>query len=161
MRNVRWAWGAAALAGAALVTGVGMASGVVAPAEDDLAVVKRAVAQSAPPADKPAAARTEGQPLQPETARAQTPRQVRTGKEPTWLKVRVTDKESGRRKVTVNVPIALVRAFDDGFPIDFGCHGEYKHRCSIRVGDVLDALEAGQDLVEVDDEHELVRIWVE
>jgi hypothetical protein len=160
-QTAAWAWGGASVAGAVLAAGLLATRPVTAAgpgnlAEDDLAVVKRAVAQSAPAVPEQPAARAEREePRNPAARPART-----AGKEPTWLKVRVTDKGTGRKKVTVNVPLALVRALDDGFPIDFGCGREHR-RCSIRIGEVLDALEAGQDLVEVDDENELVRVWVE
>ena len=127
--------------------------------EDDLTVVKRAVAQAAPreaaPARRPESAR-------PEAEEKVAERRARPlGKEATWLKVRVTDKSTGRRKVTVNVPLALVRAVGDGWPrIDFEC-GDRHARCAIKVSEILAALESGQDLVEIDEEDESVRVWVE
>lgn len=111
--------------------------------EDDLTVVKRAVAQAAPtpqalPDDRPVA---------------------RSGSKPQWLRVRVTER-SGKR-VRVNLPLALVRAVGD-WPIDFGCGWEgERRRCKLRISEVLEALDAGQSLVEVDDEGTTVRIWVE
>lgn len=158
----RVVWGAAALAAvAAIATGIAAASGSGLGAEDDLAVVKRAVAQSTQVVpDKPAATRTED----PAPRREAVPRRA-AGKEPTWLKVRVTEKGTSRKKVTVNLPLALVRALadDDGdFPVNFGCGDGHRHRrCSIKLAEVLDTLESGQDLVEVDDDEQLVRIWVE
>jgi hypothetical protein len=113
---------------------------------DDLTVVKRAVAQAAAPAApavKPAAS---------------APRSSK----PQWFKVRVVDKGSKKGRVTVNLPLALVRAFGDT-PFDWRCGGDEHpaRRCSIKVADVLEALEAGQELVEVDDENSVVKIWVE
>jgi hypothetical protein len=137
---------AAAIAATALALG-GLVRAAAQEGADDLAVVKRAVAQTTPPAAAPAA-----------KAPAPGPR---TGK-PTWLKVRVIDKGSKKGRVTVNMPLALVRAFGDA-PIDWKCGGEEHpgRRCSIKVAEVLEALEAGQDLVEVDDENSIVKIWVE
>jgi hypothetical protein len=157
----RLAWGAAALAAAAAVaTGIAVASGAGPAVEDDLAVVKRAVAQSTQVApDTPATSRTPDPEPRPEAAKRA---RASSGKQPSWLKVRVTEKGTSRKKVTVNLPLALVRALDDGdFPIDFGCWENRHRRCSIKLAEVLDALESGQDLVEVDDEDQLVRIWVE
>jgi hypothetical protein len=114
-------------------------------APDDLTVVKRAVAQSAPPAA-------------PVVKAAPAPR---PGK-PSWLKVRVLDKGTPKRRVTVNVPLAIARALGDA-PLDWKC-GEVdrpSRRCSIKISEVLEALEAGQDLVEVDNEEQIVKIWVE
>jgi hypothetical protein len=154
-RGVRRASAAAALAlaGAAAASMVVRASAGPAP-EDDLAVVKRAVAQSTV---APAA------PARPAEERPRAERPLRaSGKEPTWLKVRVTDKTTGRKKVTVNLPMALVRAVGDGWPrIDFDC-GEHRHaRCAVKVSEILAALEAGQDLVEIDEDDQTVRVWLE
>jgi hypothetical protein len=136
---------AAAIAAAALALG-GLVRAAAQEAADDLAVVKRAVAQAPSPA-APA-------------VKAQAPA-PRTGK-PTWFKVRVVDKESKKTRVTVNMPLALVRAIGDT-PFDWKCGGDEhpRHRCSIKVSEVLEALESGQQLVEVDDEQSIVKVWVE
>jgi hypothetical protein len=134
---------AAGIAGTALALG-GLVRAAAQETADDLTVVKRAVAQApAAPAVKPAA-------IAP-----------RSGK-PQWFKVRVVDKGSKKGRVTVNLPLALVRAFGD-MPFDWKCGGDEHpaRRCSIKVADVLEALEAGQELVEVDDENSIVKIWVE
>jgi hypothetical protein len=135
---------AAGIAGTALALG-GLVR-AAAQTADDLTVVKRAVAQApapAGPAVKPAAS---------------APR----SRKPQWFKVRVVDKGSKKGRVTVNLPLALVRAFGDT-PFDWRCGGDEQpaRRCSIKVADVLEALEAGQELVEVDDENSIVKIWVE
>jgi hypothetical protein len=141
--------------------GVGMAAGPGPEQDDDLAVVKRAVtgrkvAQVAP--DTPAPRSVSGD----ETPRATTRPARAAGKEPTWLKVRVTEKGSNRKKVTVNLPLALVRAVGDGWPeIDFACGDRRPARCAVRISEILAALEAGQDLVEIDEEDQMVRVWVE
>jgi hypothetical protein len=135
---------AAGIAAVALALG-GWARAAAQETPDDLTVVKRAVAQAPAPA-----------------APAVTPSPApRTGK-PQWFKVRVIDKGSKKGRVTVNLPLALVRAFDD-VPVDWRCGGEDRpaRRCSIKVADVLEALEAGHELVEVDDEERVVKIWVE
>jgi hypothetical protein len=136
---------AAGIAGTALALG-GLVRAAAQETADDLTVVKRAVAQApapAAPAAKPAAPAP------------------RSGK-PQWFKVRVVDKGSKKGRVTVNLPLALVRAFGDT-PFDWKCGGDEHpaRRCSIKVADVLEALEAGQELVEVDDENSIVKIWVE
>ena len=141
---------AAVLGLSALAGGVG-AQGRAA-SEDDLAVVRKAVASPAPAGVQP----------RPKA----TPAVARVGAEPQWFKVRVVDKASGRRKVTVNLPLALVRAFGDE-TVDWGCRddatpGHARARChTLRLGDLLQTLEAGQSLVEVDDEEASVRVWVE
>ena len=149
--------GAIALVAIAVASLAVVASTGPAP-EDDLTLVKRAVAQASPSPAAPPARATERPAPEEKTAE---PRPLASGKQPTWLKVRVTDKQTGRRKVTVNLPLAVVRAVGDGWPrIDFDC-GEQRARCGIKVSEVLAALESGQDLVEIEEEHESVRVWVE
>ena len=161
-RRERMAWGVVVVAVAGLVAvGAVVAAGSGIAPEDDLAVVKRAVsAQSAvaAPPDTPGGTRVEGAEPSREAAR---PRRT-SGKEPTWLKVRITEKGTSRKKVTVNLPLALVRAVGDDWPrIDFDC-GDNRHaRCGIKISEILATLEAGQELVEIDDEDQLVRVWVE
>jgi len=136
---------AAGILGAALAVG-GLARAAAQEAADDLTVVKRAVAQTAPPAAN--SVKAEALPS-------------RSGR-PTWFKVRVVDKGSKKTRVTVNMPLALVRALGDR-PFDWKCGGDDRprSRCSIKVSEVLEALEAGQELVEVDDENSIVKVWVE
>ena len=129
-------------------------------ADDDLAVVKKAVASPQAPASPDAL--QEGRP-------ALAPREA--GKpEPQWLRVRTFAKDAKgepRKRVSVNLPLSLVRALDD-FPIDLCRHGrpddakvDGKRRCDVRLADILSALEAGQELVEVESDEETVKIWVE
>jgi hypothetical protein len=135
----------------------------LAGADEDLAVVKRAVAlarsgqaPASPPAEAPPAA-------------APAPR--KGGKpEPQWLRVRVLERDAKgetRKRVSVNPPLSLVRAFDD-FPIDLCGHHRRtdeprpdERRCVLRVADVLAALEGGQDLIEVAAEEATVKVWVD
>ena len=133
------------------------AAGVViaASAEDDLAVVKRAVGrQAAPPSTPPAATGAE----EPITRPTGGPR-----RDLRWFKVRITERGAKKARVTVNLPIALVRALGDDFPIDIGRHGGWRggRERTIRLGEVLATLEAGQSLVEIDDNDATVRVWVE
>lgn len=118
--------------------------------EDDLAIVKRAVA------DSQATAVPEGPPTKasPPAARKE---------EPQWLKMRIVEKTGKKARVSVNLPLALVRAVGDDWPIDWHCgrEGKEHRRCSIRIGEVLGALEAGQQLVEIESEDATVRVWVE
>src|SRR5262249_26054594 len=112
-------------------------------ADDDLAVVRKAVGQTTPaPAASPARSEREEAPA----AKDRTPR---------WLKVRVQER-SGKR-VSVNVPLGLARALGD-VPFDFGCG---RHRCKMTVGEVVRSGEAGKELVQVDSEEATVRVWVE
>lgn len=112
--------------------------------EDDLAVVKRAV-QETPRA---------------EADRDESPA-IRKGGKPQWLRVRIAERNG--KRVRVNLPLSLVRAVSD-WPIDFGCGSRYDdspRRCKLKIGEVLEALDAGQSLVEVDDDGTKVRIWIE
>jgi hypothetical protein len=139
---------AAALGGAVLLAA---AEGQKAK-EDDLALVKRAVAsnQAVSPAARPQA---EVRPA---------PRAAVRDHDPQWFKVRVVDKATGKRKVTVNLPLAVVKALGDDMPIDWPCGGrESRIHSTLKLSEVLSALEAGQDLVQVDDEDSEVRVWVE
>ena len=115
-------------------------------------LVKRAVAsnQAVSPAARPQA---EVRPA---------PKAALRDHDPQWFKVRVVDKATGKRKVTVNLPLAVVKALGDDMPIDWPCGGrESRVRSTIKLSEVLSALEAGQDLVQVDDDDSEVRVWVE
>jgi hypothetical protein len=153
------------ISGTALLAGIALAlaGAGVAGADEDLAVVKRAVAvagnsqaPASPPAEAPPAA-------------APAPR--KGGKpEPQWLRVRVSERDAKgetRKRVSVNLPLSLVRAFDD-FPIDLCRHHRRTdeprpdaRRCDLRMADVLAALEGGQELVEVESEDATVKVWVD
>ena len=131
--------------------------------EDDLALVKRAVAES-PATTRVVAGNAAAAPAAGPQAETKTsPRASSRGADPQWLKVRVVDKVTGKKKVTVNMPLSLVRALGDEMPIDWPCGGaEAAHvRSTLKLSQVLAALEAGQDLVQVDDEDSEVRVWVE
>ena len=125
------------------------AAGMAWAAEDDLAVVKRAVARQEVKAADP-------------VPRDERPAAARKASELKWLKVRVTEKGTKRAKVTINLPIALVRALGDDYPIDFGRrHWHEAGEKRVRLAEVLAALEAGSPLVEIDDDDAFVRVWVE
>lgn len=111
--------------------------------DDDLAVVRRAVAaQSAPRPEAP-------------PARAErTDAPARTDK-PRWLKVRVQER-TGKR-LSVNVPLAVARALGD-LPVDLDCG---RRRCKLTLDEVLRSLDSGQDLVQIEGEDATVRVWVE
>ena len=147
---------ALALAGTA---GAGLATS----GEDDLAIVKKAVASPAPARARQArtTVAAAGQ-AAPAPAVEAAPR-ARTGREPQWFKVRVVDRGTGRKKVTINLPLSLVRALGDD-TIDWGCRtGEGDgHKChSVRLSEVLRSLETGQELVEIEDDEATVKVWVE
>jgi hypothetical protein len=127
--------------GAALILGRAVA------ADDDLAVVKRA---------------TTGEAQAPPEAEKAGPTPTRKGTSPQWLKVRIVEKSGKKSRVSVNVPLALVQALGDECPIDWhlkaGHNGETR---KIRLSDVLKALQAGQEIVQIEDDDSTVRVWVE
>jgi hypothetical protein len=120
-------------------------------AEDDLQLVKKAVlsaqaAPSRPPAEDPA----------PPAAARPAPR---TG-EPQWFRVRIVEKAGKKARVSVNLPLVLVRSLGDEWPIaERGRCREGGH-CPT-LGEVLRALDSGQSLVEIEDDDATVRVWVE
>lgn len=124
-------------------------------AQDDLQAVKKAVLASSgqerarPPAeapDTPAEAKPQPQP--------------RRG-EPMWFRVRIVEKAGKRARVSVNLPIGLVRSLGDDSPIPshHGCRK--RDRCGVTLGEILRALDGGQNLVEIEDDEATVRVWVE
>ena len=122
-------------------------------AGDDLQLVRKAVgssvvAQVRPPAEEPLPARAQQE--------APPPRKDA----PTWFRVRVIDKANKRTKVSVNLPLGLVRALGEDWSI--GEHGRCRQeqRCAT-LGEVLRALDSGQSLVEIEDDEATVRVWVE
>jgi hypothetical protein len=150
-------WGAGALLGLALVV-----PGAPGEADDDLTVVKKAMKQEGPTGTRAEKA--------PEPVEKERPA-LRRGGKPQWLRVRVVEKQ-GRKKVNVNLPLALVRALGDDFDIGVFCgdndrHGRRRSNredgyCPpIKLAEVLAALDSGEDLVQVDDEDASVRVWVD
>ena len=124
-------------------------AGVAGPrqsADDDLAVVKKAVAPEPTPAPKMASARP--------APKSDTSAPSARSAAPRWLKVRVVESGAHKSRVTVNLPLAMVRALGDDFPIDVGSS-------HLRLGDVLQALDSGEPLVEVNKTDATVRVWVE
>ena len=141
------------LSAPASTTGGGAEHGAALAADDDLAVVRRAVgeaAQASVPAPEP-------------STHAPRPRK---GEPPQWLRARVLGKgrEGGGKRIAINLPLALVRALDH-VPLDLGCRQhprEPGRRCtSLRLADVLDALDRGESLVEIDHDDATIRVWVE
>jgi hypothetical protein len=131
-------------------------------AEDDLQLVKKAVAsspaaQARPPAEEPPSASAEAKP------------QPRKG-EPTWFRVRIVEKagksrvagtgRDKRARVSVNLPLGLVRSLGDEWPIVQPGRCRQDHHCPT-LGEVLRALDSGQSLVEIEDDETTVRVWVE
>lgn len=121
-------------------------------AEDDLQVVRRAVAgaqvaQATSAAEEPAAPRAE-------TAPRPRPGDFR------WFRVRIVEKGGKRGRVSVNLPLGLVRSLGDDWPIG-GRDRSGKGRRGPTLGDVLRALDSGQTLVEIEDDDASVRVWVD
>ena len=118
-------------------------------AEDDLQVVRKAVASSSrvaqarPPAEEP--------PPQAKPAPAKG--------EPRWFRVRISEKAGKHGRVSINLPLGIARSLGDDWPISprGKCHRDH---CPT-LGEILRALDSGQSLVEIDDDEATVRVWVE
>jgi hypothetical protein len=129
--------------------------------EDDLALVKKAVAaRPTAPATTPAVVAQEGtgakgDPREREATRAAG----RKGTEPQWLRVRVAERSG--KKVSINLPLPLVRAMGEDWPFELHCGRPGTDRAMLTLGEVLRALDSGQDLVQVEEEDATVRVWVE
>ena len=59
------------------------------------------------------------------------------------------------------MPLSLVKALGDEMPVDWPCGEGRRIHSTLRMSEMLAALESGQDLVQVDDEDSEVRVWVE
>ena len=146
-----------------LALAVTAGAGLRASGEDDLAIVKKAVASPTPARTRAATSAESRVVAQAAPAAAEARPAAHTGREPQWFKVRVVDRSTGRRKVTINLPLSLVRALGDD-TIDWGCRSREgdREKChSVRLSDVLRSLEAGQELVEIEDDEATVKVWVE
>ena len=132
----------------ALAAGAAFAA---AAADDDLAVVKRAVA-----------VQSDGDPDDaPRTAAVR-----KSSRRPQWLKVRVVEAKDGRKeeKVSVTLPLSLLAVLGRDATVDLsemGVKGVKAESNRIRIMDVLESLEPGSLLVEVREEDSHVRVWVE
>ena len=73
--------------------------------------------------------------------------------------MRVVEKGQKHGRVSINLPLGLVRAFGEDWPVQ-GCHS-----CGDghgpTLGEILKALDSGQSLVEIEDEDATVRVWVD
>jgi hypothetical protein len=126
--------------------------------------VKRAVARQEAPASAPPPAVEEPATRVIEKDDAWERRSdARTSRDLRWFKVRIIEKGAKKARVNINLPIALVRALGDDVPIDIGRRGRWRggREKAVRLGEVLATLEAGQSLVEIDDDDATVRVWVE
>ncbi len=139
----------------AIALGVCAALGLTAfAADDDLEVVKRAT-QAAP--------QVEATPLA-KAPSAANPANATRGEKPTWFKVEVFDKASGKRRVSVNLPLAVVEIFGDEVPVHWSCGDKAAAKephCGLKLKEVLAQLQKGQPLVEVEKDTERIRVWVE
>jgi hypothetical protein len=132
MRRVR-AW---VLGGALLV----LAAPLAWAADDDLSIVRKAVA-----ADAGGTTTKDEKAAPPRKASA-----------PQWLRVRIVDKGEKKAKVSINLPLSLVKALGDEVPLDWHCKNAH-----IKVSEVLAALQSGQEFVQIEDEQSTIRVYVE
>ncbi|HXY38896.1 MAG TPA: hypothetical protein VEQ10_04455 [Vicinamibacteria bacterium] len=140
----------------ALALAVAVATPVAADrADDDLAAVKKAVRSEQKP-QASAERRPAEAPPAAEVAKAHTPRHADG---PRWFHLRIVGKGASQGRVSISLPLGLVRAFGEDWPIQ-GCQ-RCEHGHGPTVGDVLRSLDTGQSLVEIDDAEATVRVWVE
>ncbi len=139
---------AISLLGAALAAPAAAGSG-----DDDLQAVKRAVlASNAQPP----------RPLPEDPAQTKESRPERRGKSDAfWFRVRVVEKANKRARVSINLPIGLVRSLGDDWPIPTSSGCRKRDRCGVTLGEILRALDGGQSLVEIEDDEASVRVWVD
>ncbi|HEY6551803.1 MAG TPA: hypothetical protein VI669_00525 [Vicinamibacteria bacterium] len=131
----------------AVLLGPGGSALALGSGEDDLALVRRAVADATP------AARSDAYPA-PQRPRAQKA-------EPKWLRVRIKEN-GGKSTVSVNVPLALARLLGDDIPLDLACGNKRdRRRSELRLGDLLQSLDSGQDIVQIDGDDGSVRVWID
>jgi hypothetical protein len=126
--------------------------------EDDLQVVRKAVASSSIPASAQEKSRppAEEEPMPPQARRPLKSSDLK------WLHVRVAPKTGSKSgRVSVNVPLGLVRMFGDDWPIPTGPGCRRHDRCHLTLGEILRALDSGQTLVDIEDDEATVKVWVE
>jgi hypothetical protein len=126
--------------------------------DDDLQVVRKAVASSSVPASAQEKPRppAEEEPMPPQARRPLKSSDLK------WLHVRVAPKAGGKSgRVSVNVPLGLVRMFGDDWPIPTGPGCRRHDRCHLTLGEILRVLDSGQTLVDIEDDEATVKVWVE
>jgi hypothetical protein len=72
-------------------------------------------------------------------------------------------EERGGARIKVNLPLPFVRAVGekaDAWPGGFHC-GRNGDHCTLKLSEVLGALDAGQEFVTIDDQEASVRIWID
>ena len=143
---------------AGLVAGVAMSAvwllaaapspALVIASEDDLAVVRRAVAGGS------------GATAAEDHSRARTASKAR--REAQWLRVRITHKD-GRGKVKFDLPLFVARTVGGEIPIEWGAcpKGQKTGKGSTKLADVLDLLDAGDDVVRIETEDASIRVFVD
>lgn len=119
--------------------------------DDDLAVVRHAVAEAAPPAG-PQVEPQEVETVEKEEGLHREPARQDRPAAPRWLRVRVQEKGSVRPTVSVNLPLSLLRALTDEEPLEWLEDLGVSSRRSLGSAD---------DLVRIEDEEQSVRVWVE
>jgi len=126
-------------------------------ADDDLKAVRKAVETQPSPTPAAEKARPPAE-EEPMSKQARPPLRASDLK---WLHVRVVPKAGGKNgRVSVNLPLGLVRAFGDDWPVPApGCR--HHDRCHMTLGDILRALDSGQTLVDIEDDEATVKVWVE
>jgi hypothetical protein len=120
--------------------------------DDDLAVVRHAVAEAAPNAGPQVGLQKEVVKVEKEEGLHQEPARQDRPAAPRWLRVRVQEKGSVRPTVSVNLPLSLLRALTDEEPLEWLEDLGVSSRRSLGSAD---------DLVRIEDEEQSVRVWVE
>jgi hypothetical protein len=113
--------------------------------DDDLAVVRRAVAS---------AERTQRVEAPQGAGESRTPRRAEARTGPAWLKLSIVGDGDDGASLSLNLPLALVRVIDD-LACDDGDRDEPG------LSDLLAGLVSGQPLVSIDADEAEVRVWVE
>jgi hypothetical protein len=129
-----------------------MLSGKESPAAGDVAA--EAPAAEAPAAEAPAAEAPAAEAPAAEKKAAATPNSA-----PSWLKVRVSDMQSGKSRVRVNIPLRIVRV---GMRLGAGFVPESEHVDWRQLEQLIDEGGVGM-LVDVQDETsgEHIEVYVE
>jgi hypothetical protein len=130
--------------------------------DDDLQAVRKAVGKPSAEASAQAPALEKSRPPAEEEPMPSQARRPLKSSDLKWLHVRVAPKAGSRTgRVSVNVPLGLVRMFGDDWPIPTGPSCHQHDRCHLTLGDILRALDSGQTLVDVEDDQAAVKVWVE
>jgi len=125
--------------------------------DDDLAAVKKAVHSEPKPQASAQRRAAEAAPVADEEAPARPAPRHAEG--PRWFHVKIVGKGAKQARVSISLPLGLVRAIGEDWPIQ-GCQ-RCRHGQGPTIGDVLRSLDSGQSLVEIDDAEATVRVWVE